>query len=56
LRGELNPNRKTQIKLAFDTMDRSSSQQVPFEEIQRYFNVETHPKFMTGEMNATECL
>ena len=42
--------------MAFETMDRSSTQQIPFDELKRFYNVQTHPKFISGEMNATECL
>jgi Ca2+-binding EF-hand superfamily protein len=56
LRGDLNQNRKTQVKLAFEGIDKGGKGVICFDELKRYFNVQTHPKFISGEMNATECL
>ena len=55
LRGDLNENRKTQIRLAFETIS-GGKQSISFEDLKSYYNIETHPKFMTGEMNGTEIL
>jgi len=55
LRGELNENWRIQVKLAFDIISNWTGD-VSFEELKRLYNVETHPKFMTGEMNATEII
>jgi len=55
LRGDLNENRKTQIRLAFETIS-EGKQSISFEDLKNYYNIETHPKFMTGEMNGTEIL
>jgi hypothetical protein len=53
LRGDLNENRKTQIRLAFETIGRDV---VSWDDLKRHYNVETHPGFISGEMNATEIL
>ncbi len=55
LRGDFTDNWKTQVSIAFNTISNGTGI-TTFEELKRFYNVETHPKFMTGEMNATEII
>lgn len=56
IRGDLNDFRRSLVGLAFKKLDKTGNGIVDMEDIKITYNVEMHPKFISGEMNATEIL
>jgi Ca2+-binding EF-hand superfamily protein len=56
MRGEMNDYRVSLVKLAFDKLDRTGDGIVNIDDLKIAYNVEKHPKYISGEMSATEIL
>ena len=52
LRGEMNEARKAIVDKAYEKMDSTGDGQVTMEDVRKTYNVDSHPKFQSGEMTA----
>ena len=56
VRGELNERRRAVVSEVFHTIDMNGRGQMTFEELMNLYNVQGHPKFVTGVMTKKEIL
>ena len=56
IRGDLNEYRKNLVGLAFQKLDKTGDGIVNIDDLKGSYNVEKHPKFISGEMSATQVL
>lgn len=54
LRGEMNEVRKAVCDKAYEKMDSTGDGQVSMEDVRKTYNVDSHPKFQSGEMTADQ--
>jgi Ca2+-binding EF-hand superfamily protein len=56
IKGDLNERRRKLVGLAFKKLDKTGDGVVTFEDLVNTYNVEFHPKFISGEMTKKQIL
>ena len=54
LRGEMNETRKASCDKAYEKMDSTGDGSVSMDDVRKTYNVDSHPKFQSGEMTADQ--
>ena len=56
IRGDLNENRRAFVHMAFKKLDKTGEGLITIADLKDSYNVESHPKFISGEMSKAEVL